>query len=72
MTSIHSFAKIFSMAYEIISEETENGIVLRVHRKSHEHGHGHEHHEELNEQAQPAKGTVTHHGFFEEEIRRSS
>ncbi|KAF7898212.1 hypothetical protein EAF00_004658 [Botryotinia globosa] len=36
----------------------------------HEHGHGHHHHEELNEQAQQVKETVTHHGFSEEEIKK--
>ncbi|THV46953.1 hypothetical protein BGAL_0346g00010 [Botrytis galanthina] len=36
----------------------------------HEHSHGHQHHEELNEQAQQAKETVTHHGFSEEEIKK--
>ncbi|TGO88558.1 hypothetical protein BPOR_0155g00120 [Botrytis porri] len=40
------------------------------HGHHHGHGHGHEHHEELNEQAQQAKETVTHHGFSEEEIKK--
>ncbi|TGO44571.1 hypothetical protein BOTNAR_0792g00010 [Botryotinia narcissicola] len=65
-----------SLAARKIGERLKKGGILAViDFESHDgygnpHGHGHQHHEELNEQAQQAKETVTHHGFSEEEIKK--
>ncbi|ATZ53285.1 hypothetical protein BCIN_09g01570 [Botrytis cinerea B05.10] len=69
-----------SLAARKIGERLKKGGILAVvdfeshdgygNPHGHGHGHGHEHHEQLNEQAEQARETVTHHGFSEEEIKK--
>ncbi|TGO57356.1 hypothetical protein BCON_0066g00040 [Botryotinia convoluta] len=54
----------------VVDFESHDGYGNPHGHGDHGHGHGHEHHEELNEQAQQARETVTHHGFSEEEIKK--